>query len=193
MADGYGWDSTFNGPGTVRFGSALPQAGGTDSLFVTSDKLNSAGAATPPIWPVYPSAPSLVTDGGGCIWESMSVRSVWRELHIWNTADRLLIGQVVPSFVTRWNNLTTAEQNTLRNGHSHSNSSFPVCLMSSVNPRNDCDFHLPLPAVYAWQLRVQFETSDGGAIEESWETVHSGTSYLVRLIDYADGQWTTVN
>ena len=115
----YGWDSDFNYSSTVLAGTALPQGGGTGSLFVTSDKANSSGAAEPDIWPVFPSSPSLVADGGGCIWESMDVRSVWRELHIWNAADRLLMGSVVPSFVTRWNNLSVTQQDILRNGHSH--------------------------------------------------------------------------
>ena len=44
--------------------------------------------------------------------------------------------------------------------------------------------------VYAWQLQVRFETDDGGTTQDSWETLHSGTSYLVRLIDYADWQST---
>jgi len=44
--------------------------------------------------------------------------------------------------------------------------------------------------VYAWQLQVRFETDDGGTTQETWVTLHSGTSYLVRLIDYADWQST---
>ena len=62
--------------------------------------------------------------------------------------------------------------------------------MSTLNPEDDCSFYLPLPTVYAWQLQVRFETDDGGVTEDSWETLYSGTSYLVRLIDYADWQST---
>ena len=177
----------------MQSGTALPQGGGSGSLFVTSDKMNSSGAAEPPIWPVFPSTPSLVTDAGGCIWESMDIKSVWRELHIWNAADRLLMGQVVPSFVTRWNNLTTTQQDILRNGHSHTSRTPGTCSMSTLDPQSDCSFYLPHPAVYAWQLQVRFETDSGGSTEESWKTLHSGTSYLVRLLDYADWRWTTVN
>ena len=190
IASEYGWDSDFDYSSTVLAGTALPQGGGSGSLFVTSDKMNSVGAAEPDIWPVFPSAASLVTGGGGCIWESMDIRSVWRELYIWNAPDRLLIGQVVPSFVTRWNNLTTTQQDILRNGHSHTFQTPGSCPASTLDPENDCSFYLPHPAVYAWQLRVRFETDDGGATEDSWETLHSGTSYLVRLIDYADWQST---
>ena len=190
MKGAYGWDSDFDYSSTVLAGTALPQGGGTGSLFVTSDKANSSGAAEPDIWPVFPSSPSLVADGGGCIWESMDVRSVWRELHIWNAADRLLIGQVVPSFVTRWNNLSITQQDILRNGHSHVSHTPVTCPMSTLDPENDCSFYLPLPTVYAWQLQVRFETNSSGVTQESWETLHSGTSYLVRLIDYADWQST---
>ena len=190
IASDYGWDSPFDYSSTVQAGTALPQGGGSGSLFVTSDKANSSGAAEPDIWPVFPSSPSLVADGGGCIWESMDVRSVWRELHIWNAADRLLMGSVVPSFVTRWNNLSVTQQDILRNGHSHISATPGDCPMSTLNPEDDCLFYLPLPTVYAWQLQVRFETNSGGTTEESWETLHSGTSYLVRLIDYADWQST---
>ena len=193
IADQYGWDSTFDGPATVKVGTALPQAGGTSGLFITSDKMNSAGAAEPPIWPVFPTSASQVSDASGCLWDSMDVRSVWRELHIWNTADRLLMGRVVPSFVTRWNNLTSVQQDILRNGHTHSTPATQVCPMSTLDPKDDCDFYLPHPAVFAWQLQVRFETNSGGTTEESWETLYSGTSYLVRLIDYADYQWTVVH
>ena len=186
----YGWDSDFNYSSTVLAGTALPQGGGTGSLFVTSDKANSSGAAEPQIWPVFPTSPSLVTDGGGCVWESMDVRSVWRELHIWNAADRLLMGSVVPSFVTRWNNLSVTQRDILRNGHSHVSHTPVTCPMSTLDPENDCSFYLPLPTVYAWQLQVRFETNSGGTTQDSWETLHSGTSYLVRLIDYADWQST---
>ena len=190
IASAYGWDSPFDYSSTVQAGTALPQGGGTGSLFVTSDKANSSGAAEPDIWPVFPSSPSLVTDGGGCIWESMDIRSVWRELHIWNAADRLLMGSVVPSFVTRWNNLSTVQQDILRNGHPHVSQTPRICPMSTLDPENDCSFYLPFPTVYAWQLQVRFETDDGETTGDSWETLHSGTSYLVRLIDYADWQST---
>ena len=186
----YGWDSDFDYPSTALAGTAIPQGSGTGSLFITSDKLSSPGAAEPQIWPVFPSSPSLVTDGGGCIWESMEVRSVWRELYIWNAADRLLIGRVVPSFITRWNNLSTVQQDILRNGHNHTSRTPGDCPVSTTNPRSDCAFYLPHPMVYAWQLQVRFETNSGGTTQESWETLWSGTSYLVRLIDYADWQST---
>ena len=186
----YGWDSDFDYPSTALAGTAIPQGSGTGSLFITSDKLSSPGAAEPQIWPVFPSSPSLVTDGGGCIWESMEVRSVWRELYIWNAADRLLIGQVVPSFITRWNNLSTVQRDILRNGHNHTSRTPGDCPVSTTNPRSDCAFYLPHPMVYAWQLQVRFETNSGGTTQESWETLWSGTSYLVRLIDYADWQST---
>ena len=88
---------------------------------------------------------------------------------------------MVPSFVTRWNNLTTTQQDILRNGHSHTSRSPGVCPMSSLDPQADCSFYLPHPAVYAWQLQIRFETGSGVTAEESWETIHSGTSYLVRL------------
>ncbi|MDE0132963.1 MAG: hypothetical protein OXQ32_11965 [bacterium] len=190
MKAAYGWDSDFDYSSTARAGTPIPQGGGTNSLFVTSDKMNSPGAAEPQIWPVFPTAPSLVTDGGGCVWESADIRSVWRELYIWNAADRLLIGRVVPSFVTRWNNLSTTQQDILRNGHSHVSASPGDCPMTTTNPEDDCPFYLAHPMVYAWQLQVRFETNSGGPTQESWETLHSGTSYLVRLIDYADWQST---
>ena len=62
--------------------------------------------------------------------------------------------------------------------------------MSTLDPENDCSFYLPHPMVYAWQLQVRLETNSGGFTQESWETLHSGTSYLVRLIDYVDWQST---
>ncbi|MCY4650355.1 MAG: hypothetical protein OXC98_08305 [bacterium] len=198
----YGWDSAFNYPSTVKKGTALPQGGGTNSLFITSDKINSPGAAEPQIWPVYPSTPSLVTDGGGCVWEAMEVRSVWKELKMWNAADRLLIGRVKPTFITRWDRLSTVQKDILRNGHHHLKRGIPDtlgahnsdtlgdCPMNTLDPRGDCAFSLPHPGVYAWQLQVRFETDSGGTTEESWETLHSGTSYLVRFIDYADWQST---
>jgi len=136
----YGWDSDFDYSSTVKAGTGLPQGGGTNSLFVTSDKMSNSGSAEPQIWPLFPTSPSLVTDGGGCIWESMEVRSVWRELYIWNAADRLLIGRVVPSFVTRWNNLSTTQQDILRNGHSHVSDTPSDCPMSTTNPEDDCAF-----------------------------------------------------
>ena len=111
IADSYGWDSDFNFSATVDEGDAVPQwENNTDSLFVTSDKMRNPGAAEPRIWPMFPTAASLVTGSGGCVWETTDIQSVWRELHIWDAADRLLIDKVMPSFVTRWNNLTTVQQ-----------------------------------------------------------------------------------
>ena len=100
---------------------------------------------------------------GGCVWESMEVRSVWRELYIWNAADRLLIGRVVPSFVTRWNNLSVTQQDILRNGHSHISPHRATGPMSTLDPEDDCAFYLPHPMVYAWQLQVRFETNSEGS------------------------------
>ena len=102
-------------------------------------------------------------------------------------------GQVVPlvpSFVTRWNNLTTVHQDILRIEHSHVSRTPASCPANTLDPEADCSFYLAQPAVYGWQLQVRFETDDGGVTQDSWETLRSGTSYLVGLLDYADLQST---
>ncbi|MDE0131484.1 MAG: hypothetical protein OXQ32_04405 [bacterium] len=148
--------------------------------------MSSGAAAEPTIWPVYPATAATVTDDQGCVWESQTVRSSWRELFVWNTADQATINNIMPSFMTRWNNLTADERNTIRTSHVHVGSSFPDCPTTTLNPEADCGFYLAHPAVWAWQLQVMFETDDQGVVERDWLTLHEGASYLVRLIDYAN-------
>ena len=173
--DDFGWDSTFEGTNTVWAGTALPQGESTDGLFITSDKTNNPGAAEPPIW-----------HASGCVWEATAVRSAWRELHLWSAADRTLIFPVAPELITQWNGLTASQQNQVRTLHSHSSASMVDCYLPTLTPEDDCDFWLAHPAVYAWALQMKFETTDGGTLETSWETLHSGVSYLGRFVDYAD-------
>ena len=167
-------------------GTALPQGPNTGGRFVTSDKTSSSAAAEPPIWPVFPTASSVV-DGQGCVWDSTSVRSSWRELHLWSAADRTIIYTIAPALITQWNGLSADQQALVRTSHTHPGASFPDCPLTTLDPQSDCGFWLPHPGVYAWQLQVRFETSGG---EVSWETLHSGASYLIRLIDYADFRFT---
>ena len=61
----YGWDSDFNYSSTVLAGTALPQGGGTGSLFVTSDKANSSGAAEPQYGRCSPPRPHWSPMGEG--------------------------------------------------------------------------------------------------------------------------------
>ena len=185
VKDDFGWDSSFEGDATVWAGSVLPQGPNTGGRFVTSDKTTSSAAAEPPIWPVFPAASSVV-DGQGCVWDSASVRSSWRELHLWSAADRTVIYTIAPALITQWNGLNADQQTLIRTSHTHPGASFPDCPLTTANPENDCDFWLAHPGVYAWQLQARFETNDGGVDETSWETLHSGASYLIRLIDYAD-------
>ena len=166
-------------------GSALPQGPNTGGRFVTSDKTTSAAAAEPPIWPVFPTA-STVFDSSGCVWSATSVRSSWRELHLWSAADRTIIYTVAPALVNQWDGLSTSQQTLVRTSHTHVGATFPDCPLTTVDPENDCDFWLAHPTVYAWQLQARFETTSSGAVETSWETLHSGASYLIRFIDYAD-------
>ncbi|MDE0234783.1 MAG: hypothetical protein OXM62_07225 [bacterium] len=189
---GFGWASSLTGTyaRSVWAGDDLPETGTPDNLFITSDKLSGAASTEPLVWPEFPATAPTVTSSGGCTWTAVSVRSQWRELHMWSFADRLKIQNVVPSFITRWNNLTAAQQNELRDAHSHRVSSFPDCPLTTADPQADCSFYLAHPAVWEWALMVEFETSGGGTLETKWETVASGVSYIVRLIDYADHQWT---
>ena len=188
----FGWESSFAGTSTVWAGTALPEGNNPGNLFVTSDKLGSAASAEPPIWPTYPTA-SSVTDDQGCVWDATTVRSGWRELHLWSSSDRAAIAAIDQTLVDRWNNLTTNQKDTIRTSHVHVSSAFPDCPVSTVDPENDCEFYLSHPAVYAWAFKVQYETYDGGVHETVWHTLHSGTSYLVRLIDYTDRQTTNTN
>ena len=127
------------------------------------------------------------------MWEATTVRSAWRELHLWSYSDRAAIGRIDQTLVDRWNNMSAHVQTTIRTSHVHVNSAFPDCPVSTVDPETDCGFYLPHPTVYAWALQVQFETYDGGTLETVWHTLHSGTSQLVRLIDYSDRQTTITN
>ena len=135
----FGWESALAGSGasSVWAGDQLPEVGAPDSIFLTSDKLNAANAAEPSIWPSIPASPPTVAGDQGCVWTAAEVRSQWRELHVWNFADRIKIRTVAPSFIDRWNNLTPDQQNALRNSHSHSASSFPDCPLSTTNPEDD--------------------------------------------------------
>ena len=192
----YGWVSRFPRKTIppVFKGDHPPEGTTRLSLFVSSDKLGSAASAEPYIWPTYPAA-STVTDEQGCVWEATTVRSAWRELHVWgSSSDYAAIRKLAPSLIERWNNMSTYVRDTIRTSHEHVKSAFPAdCPVTTTDPKTDCRFYLPHPAVYEWELQVQFETSDGGDVETVWHPLHKGTSQLRRLIDYADWQRTNTN
>ena len=198
MRDRLGWDSVLNRPrgmpSGVAGGDEIPVGEGRDRLFVTSNKLRESAAAEPRIWPLLPAgvtvASRAVTEDGevraGCLWELRSVRSEWRELLVWRSADRAGMRRAAPEFVEQWERMGETGRRAVRAQHRSSGVVNPRDVVCEVgqSPETDCVFFVSHPSVWGWKLWATIRTETVTPPQEMTLPAASGVSLLRRLVDY---------
>lgn len=204
MRGEFGWGSSLDRPQGVSSGVAggdeLPVGGGRALLFVTSNKLVESAAAEPGIWPLAPDGVQVMSKGTSgqigspvdCLWELRSVRSEWRELLVWNSADRPAIERAAPEFVKQWERMGEAQRRVVQARHRSSGVENPrdvVCQVGQA-PETDCVFFVSHPSIWEWEIWATFRTDTTQPPRERTLLVESGVSRLKRLVDYTSSTGT---
>ena len=198
VRDRFGWESGLERPQGLTRGVAggdeIPVGEGPTRLFVTSNKLVESAAAEPKIWPTVPEGITVTSTGVvgsgragvNCLWKLRSVRSEWRELLVWQSAERAKISRAAPELLNQWRQMGAIQQAAVRNRHRSSGVGNPPDVMCEVGqmPETDCAFFVSHPSVWEWRLWGTFWTDSSVLPEEHVLLLQNGVSRLWRLIDY---------
>lgn len=163
--------------------------GGMDYLVVSGS----------PVWPVIDSGASwYVARDDGCRWEAASVQTLLTQLLPWRTSHRSAIenadtvrpGAGLDTYLSRWDNLSAAQQAQARQHHTDHDVS-ASCGIETARIAADsygrCRWEVARPGVWSWQARACFERTGAGAAARECATLARGIEWFLEIIDYTSG------
>ena len=152
-----------------------------------------------PVWPVIdPDALWHVQSDDGCMWQAVSVQTWLGQLLPWSarhrsmieTADEARPGAGFDIYLSRWDNLSAAQQAQAERHHRSSdvNASCDIATaMAAADSYNRCRWELATPGVWSWQARACFEGVGAGVTFRQCATLASGVEWFLEIIDYTSG------
>ena len=163
--------------------------GGTEYLLV-------AGS---PVWPVTdPQDVWYVVRDDGCLWEVVSIQTRLTQLLPWSASHRATIdsaesarpGAGFGTYLSRWDNLSTAQQAQAQQHHTNRDVSASCGIETakiSVDSYARCRWELPAPGVWSWQARACFRGVAEDVTFRECATLAGGVEWFLEIIDYTSG------
>ena len=152
-----------------------------------------------PVWPVAnPGGVWYAVRDDGCLWEVVSVQTRLTQLLPWSTSHRAGIenadsarpGAGFGTYLSRWDNLSAAQQAQARQHHTDRDVSASCGIETakiSVDSYDRCRWELPAPGVWSWQARACFRGVAESVTFNECATLASGVEWFLEIIDYTSG------
>ena len=153
-----------------------------------------------PVWPVTdPLGVWYVGSDDGCLWEVISIQTDLTQLLPWRPSDRTMIenadsarpGAGFDTYLSRWDNLSEAQQAQAQQHHAGRGVNAPPCgietSMISVDSYDRCRWELPAPGVWSWQARACLMGVAEDATFHECATLARGVEWFLEIVDYTSG------
>ncbi len=152
-----------------------------------------------PVWPVAdPAGAWHVPRDDGCLWQVVSIQTRLTQLRPWRPSDRSTIenadearpGSGFGVYLSRWDNLSAAQQAQAQQHHRNgdlSKSCGVAAAMVSDDSYDQCRWELPTPGVWSWQARACFEGVAEDTIFRQCAILARGVEWFLDVIDYTSG------
>ena len=152
-----------------------------------------------PVWPVAdPGDVWHIASDDGCRWEAISIETRLTQLLPWRPSHRATIenadsarpGAGFDTYLSRWDNLTAAQQAQAQQHHTDRDVSVSCGIstaMISVDSYDSCRWQLAAPGVWSWQARACFRGVTENATYHQCATLAHGVEWFLEIIDYTSG------
>ena len=152
-----------------------------------------------PVWPVTDSQGVWhVVSDDGCRWEVISIETRLTRLQPWRPSHRAAIenadsarpGAGFDTYLSRWDNLSAAQQAQAQQHHIDHGVSASCSIeaaMVSVDSYDRCRWQLAAPGVWSWQARACFRGVAEATTFQQCATLARGVEWFLEIIDYTSG------
>ena len=152
-----------------------------------------------PVWPLAdPQGVWYVVSDDGCLWEVVSIQTRLNQLLPWSASHRATIenadsarpGAGFGTYLSRWDNLSAAQQAQAQQHHTNRDVSAACGIETakiSVDSYARCRWELPVPGAWSWQARACFRGVAEDVTFRECATLARGVEWFLEIIDYTSG------